>query len=280
MPDSSMIHGCGHTNHDVLELFSETADKQLLYRGKPIGSGDDSGHSKLIVYSEKGVHGLRYYNKKLQYYFDNKWNTIDLGTSGDIIINKDIIISPTKNNVLTQYNNGYYVPGFQVSSQPNNALVKYSDGYYVQKQPGNVATKEEIKASSDCLKEALMKVINENDTDVNTRIDIITDKLSVAIANALKFKEYNISGNNTVLDSVIDLSTLYTTEQVIANSEFMIVNKSEFFELQLQIMEKDLITMEIEIEPKDIQRYKLPNTPNIKINIQGEYNLYVYINYV
>ena len=126
---NSIIKTHNHENYDVLKEFSESPASILLYKGKPIVV--TSEHDSELVNTEKGVHGLRYYNKKLQCYYDGAWHNVINGGSGTTIItDKDIIISPTANNALVKYSNGYYVQSFMISKQINNALVKYSDGYY------------------------------------------------------------------------------------------------------------------------------------------------------
>ena len=69
---NSIIRTHTHENLNVLKEFSESPDSVLLYKGKPIVV--TSKHETEVINTESGVHGLRYYNKKLQCYFNDKWN--------------------------------------------------------------------------------------------------------------------------------------------------------------------------------------------------------------
>ena len=95
--NNSIIRTHTHGNLNVLKEFSESPDSVLLYKGKPIVV--TSKHETEVINTENGVHGLRYYNKKLQCYFNDKWNDIATGGSA-ITVDKDIILSPTANNIL------------------------------------------------------------------------------------------------------------------------------------------------------------------------------------
>lgn len=272
---NSIIKTHCHSNYDILKEFTESPDSILLYKGKPIVAvTPTSNHENLNVNTETGVHGLRYYNKRLEYYHNGKWNNI---ATGDVV-SGDIIISSAANNALTKYHDGYYVPAFLVSSQINNAIVKYSDGYYVPAIPANNATTDDI----DILKDELdNKLVKQNQT-FNERYDVITSKLLQISSNTTKTKVHEYSGNNPIsLDSVIDISTLYDlSSDVILNLEFMIKNNSDTDILNIKILENNIETLKDTLTKSEVQRYKLPNIPNIEIFIKGDYQLFLYVNYV
>ncbi len=285
-------------NKNTLDKLSESTDGKLLYNGNEIGGGsgnsvnispdsnnaikvrenglfvqDLSSHVLETVYSESGIHGLRFYNSKLQYYYNNQWNTISMNT----VVDKDIILSPTANNALVKYSNGYYVQAFLISQQTNNALVKYSDGYYVPKIPANNATTDDIDALKDEIDDELTK---QNQT-FNERYDVITTKLLEISSNTTKTEVHEYSGSNINLDSVIDISTLYDlSSDVILSLEFMIKNNSDIDMLNIKILENEIETLNDTLTESEVQRYKLPNIPNIEIFIKGDYQLFLYVNYV
>lgn len=284
-------------NKGTLDKLSESTDGKLLYNGNEIGGGngtvtispdssnaikvrenglfvqDLSSHVLETIYSESGTHGLRYYNNKLQYYYDSRWNDISMNTTVD----KDIVISPTQNNALTKYSNGYYVQAFLISKQSNNALIKYSDGYYVPKIPANNATTDDIDALKDEIDDELAK---QNKT-LNERYDIITTKLLEISGNTTKTEIHEYSGSNFTLDSVIDISELYNlSSDVILSLEFMIKNNSSVDVLTIKILENDIETLNDTLTESEVQRYKLPNIPNIEIFIKGDYQLFLYVNYI
>lgn len=270
---NSIIKTHYHANYDILKEFTESSGT-LLYKGKPIGTGgsgggDISAHEKLNINSLSGVHGIRFYNSKLQYYASS-WIDIPLGIN-------TITISPSLNNALVKYSNGYYVPAFLISGQPNNALVKYSDGYYVPKIPANMATTDDI----DATKKEINDELAEQNQTFNERYNIITEKLKEVSANTTKNKIHQFSGINVNLLSVIDISTLYSlSSDVLLNLEFMIVNESDNDLLTIIINENDIETLNDTLEKQEVQRYKLPNIPNIEIFIQGQYTLYLYVTYI
>lgn len=274
---SSIIKTHKHDNYEVLKEFSESPASVLLYKGKPIIA--TSEHESELVNTEKGIHGLRYYNKKLQCYYDGTWHDITTSGSGTTIItDKDIVISPAANNALTKYSNGYYVQAFMISNQINNALVKYSDGYYVPKIPANNATTDDINKMKDKIDDEIEK---QNQV-FNERYDVITTKILEISGNTTKSQVHEYKGNNSLgVEEVIDISTLYSlSKNVILNLEFMIVNTSAVDSLNLQIIENELLTLNDTLTKSEVQRYKLPNIPNIKILIKGAYNLFLYVTYV
>lgn len=285
-------------NKNVLDNLSESTNGNLSYNGKEIGTGanisadknnaikqkldglfvqDLSSHVLETIYSESGAHSLRYYENKLQYYYNNKWNDISTGGNTTIITDKDIILSPTANNALVKYSNGYYVQSFLISNKINNALVKYSDGYYVPKIPANSATTDDIEKVKDEINDKL----KEQNQTFNERYDIITDKIQEISANTTKHKTHEFSGINTSLTSVIDISSLYNlTSDVILSLEFMIKNNSDTDILTIKILENEIETLNDTLTKSEVQRYKLPNIPNIEIFIQGSYDLFLYVNYI
>ena len=271
---SSLIRTHTHENYDILKEFSESPDSILLYKGNPIIA--TSTHETLNVNTEAGVHGLRYYNKKLQYY-NGTWNDIATGGSTTIVTDKNIVLSPSANNALVKYSNGYYVPAFLISGQANNALVKYSDGYYVPKVPANMATTDDINDAKEELTEDLEKQAKTFDE----RYDIITEKLKEIAGNVSKNQVHEYSGNNASLASVIDISTLYNlASNVILDLEFMIINNSTEDLLSILIQENGIETLNDTLNALEVQKYKLPNIPTIEIFTKGQYTLYLYVTYI
>ena len=263
-----------HENFNVLKEFSEL-NSVLLYKGSPIIG--TSTHEKDLINTEKGIHGIRYYDNKLQYFFNKQWNNISTGGTTNIITDKDIVLSSAPNNALVKYSNGYFVQSFLISQKTNNALIKYSDGYYVPKIPANNATTDDIDEAKDEINDELIK----QNRVFNERYDVITQKMLQIAGNTTKFQTYKYSGNNTKLSSVIDISTLYSlSSDVILNLEFMIKNNSESDILNIKILENDIETLNDILTKSEVQRYKLPNIPNIEIFIKGDYQLFLYVNYV
>lgn len=301
---SSIIKTHNHENYNILKEFSEASDSTLLYKGKPItgGSGTDitiskesgnaiqeksdglyvadlSSHILKTIFTSEGVHGLRYYNSKLQYQNNSgAWVSISTsgGSSGGGI--GDIIISTSENNVLTKYPNGYYVPGFVISKQVNNALQKLSDGYYVRTIPANNATTDDIDAAVD---EIDNKLTEQNQT-FNERYDILTTKIQQIAANTTRFQVHKFSGSNPIsIESIIDISTLYSlSSNVILNLELVIKNTSSTDILTIQILENNIETLNDTLTKSEVQRYKLPNIPTIEIFIKGDYQLFLYVTYI
>lgn len=269
---SSVIKTHSHNNIAVLNQFTESSDSTLLYKGKPIIA--TSTHETEKVNTEKGIHGLRYYNSKLQYY-NNKW--IDIATGGGTVVDKDIIISPTANNALEKLSNGYYVQKFLISKQANNALTKYSDGYYVPKIPVNNATLDDINDA----KEELNDNITQNVQVINQKYTILTEKVEQISSSITKHKTHHFTGKNNNLTQIVDVSTLYNeTENVILDMEFMIINKSADDLLIIKITENNVETLNDTLDYEEVQRYKLTSTSNIKIYIKGNYELYLYVQYI
>lgn len=188
-----------------------------------------------------------------------------------------IKLSTNKNNALKLYSNGYYVEQFLISKQVNNALVKYSDGYYVPKIPLNTATTEYVDNVLNNINNDLL----EQNKVFNERYNLITEKIQQISSNTTKHKTHEYHGNNLNIQSVIDVSTLYNlTSDVILNLEFMIKNNSDTDILNLKILENEIETLNITLSQQEVQKYKLSNIPNIEIFIKGNYNLFLYVNYV
>lgn len=271
---SSLIKTHGHDNYDILKEFSESPTSVLLYKGNPIVA--TSTHETLKLNTEAGVHGLRYYNNKLQYYANGKWNDIATG-GGTTVVDKDIIISPTANNALVKYSNGYFVQAFLISGQINNALTKYADGYYVPKIPANNATTDDI----DIAKNEIDNKLLQQTQIFNERYDIITEKIQIITSNTTKSQIHEYNGDNLLLDSVIDISTLYNmSSDVILNLELMLINKSTTDQMTVKILENGIQTLNDTLTKSEMQRYKLPSIPNIEIFIKGSYQLFLYVTYV
>lgn len=273
MGNNSLIINHKHNNLNVLDLLSENSSQELLFRGKKI---NDTEHILKSIYSEAGVHGLRYFNLKLQYYDPAASNWADISTGGGSSGPATIKLSPNKDNTLVKLSNGYYVPQFKISATANNALVKYSDGYYVQKIPSNIATTDDIDNAVTNLENKIQ--IQEN--KCNNQYTVLTNKVKEITANITNFKEHHYTGNNSSLQQVIDFNTLYDSSKVILSLEFMIKNNSLTYKLNIQIKENDIITMDDNLNEEEVQRYKLSNIRNYKFLIEGDYNLYLYVNYI
>jgi hypothetical protein len=100
-------------------------------------------------------------------------------------------------------------------------------------------------------------------------------------ANTTKHKTHEFSGNNINLTSVININTLYSlSSNVILNLELMIKNNSDADILNIKILENDIETLNDTLTKSEVQKYKLPNIPNIEIFIQGDYQLFLYVNYL
>ena len=156
-------------------------------------------------------------------------------------------------------------------------MVRYSDGYYVPKIPANSATTDDIEKVRDEINDKL----KEQNQTFNERYDIITDRIQEISANTTKHKTHEFSGINTNLTSVIDISSLYNlTSDVILSLEFMIKNNSDTDILTIKILENEIETLNDTLTKSEVQRYKLPNIPNIEIFIQGSYDLFLYVNYI
>ena len=265
MPSIIRTQSHTHDNYNVLKYFTEV-NSTLLYKGIPI----KSTHETLSVVSKDGAHGFRFYEDKLQYLKNNTtWTNISIATN--------ITLSTTKDNALVKYNNGYYVPAFLISKQPNNALVKYTDGYYVPKIPVNNATLEDVNKS----KEDTLKAINDSEKNMMIQYNIISQRIEQIGATITKLDTHHYIGDNKISSLVVDISELYDNSiNAILNSEILIQNKSNTNTLTLQIIENTIETLNDALQKQEVQRYKLTNTSNICINIKGEYELYLYVNYI
>lgn len=291
MRNSSIVYTHTHDNIDILDKFSYK-DGKLYYDNKIIADS----HIQSQVATENGVHGIRFYNSKLQYYdIANKiWK--DITTSGGggtftissqannaIKKNSDgyyvekFIISSSSNNALSKLANGYFVPAFLISKQSNNALQKYSDGYYVPALPVNNATIEDIEDAKDDLK----TTINNNNIIINQKYDSVIQKLDIITQSITKQQTHIFTGNDINLGLVVDISTLYnSTSNVILSMEIMIKNNSNTDLLSVNFKEYDIQTMDSNLQPEEVQKYKLTNIPEIKIFAKGDYIMYLYVNYI
>lgn len=191
--------------------------------------------------------------------------------------NGAITISPNPNNAIVKYANGYYVPAFLISKVANNGLVRYSDGYYAPKLPVNFATTDDI----DVAKEKIDKDILQQTQTFNERYDIITTKIQEVFNNTANTQVHEYSGENTDLESIIDVSTIYEpSSSVILNFELLIKNSSNTDVLNIKILENGMQTLNDSLTKLEVQRYKLPNIPNIEIFIKGSYQLFLYVTYM
>jgi hypothetical protein len=309
MPSIIRTQSHTHDNYNVLKYFTEV-NSTLLYKGIPI----KSTHETLSVTSKDGAHGFRFYEDKLQYLKNNTtWTNISIATNITLSTTKDnalvkynngyyvpafliskadnnalsknsdgyyvqaFMLSKYANNSLVRRTDGYYVPAFLVSKQANNALVKYTDGYYVPKIPVNNATLEDVNKS----KEDTLEAISNAEKNMMIQYNIISQKIEQIGATITKLDTHHYIGDNKVLSLVIDISELYDNSiNAILNSEILIQNKSNTNTLTLQIIENTIETLNDALQKQEVQRYKLTNTSNICINIKGEYELYLYVNYI
>lgn len=292
-------------NKKTLDKLSESSDGNLLFDGQEIKGGgggvasvsisaeannaleeksdglyvkDLSPHLAETIISSNGVHGIRYYNSKLQYLNANKaWVSISTGGSSSGGTG-DITISGSANNALVKYSNGYYVPAFIISKQTNNALVKLTDGYYVPAIPVNNATTDDI---DDAMDEVDDKLVNQEQA-FNERYNLLAEKILEISGNTTKSKVHQFAGNNPIsLESVINISTLYNlSTDVILSLEFMLENTSSTDPLTIKILENNVATLSDTLTKSEVQRYKLPNISNIEIFIKGAYKLFLYVNYI
>lgn len=257
-------------NKKILDDFSESSDSSLLYKGNPI-TADMSDHEGKNVNSQDGIHGLRYYNQKLQYY-NGQWN--DIATGG--IVDKDIVISPNVNNALKKFANGYFVQEFLVSSASNNAIVKKSDGYYV-KAIIDYITEAELKNTQDSITEYVDKKIE----NVNNQYDTIIEKINAVQSSSTKIDELEYKGKQDALDLVVDISSLHQESQyVILNTRILIQNASTTEELELLIKEQGIETLHVSLKPLEVQSYDLDNASKICIYIKGHYEMYLRITHI
>ena len=60
----------------------------------------------------------------------------------------------------------------------------------------------------------------------------------------------------------------------------MINNNSDTELLTIKILENDIETLNDTLTKSEVQKYKLPNISNIEIFIKGNYQLFLYVNYI
>ena len=78
----------------------------------------------------------------------------------------------------------------------------------------------------------------------------------------------------------LQISLYNEIENVILDMEFMIVNKSTDNLLTIKIIENNVETLNDTLECEEVQRYKLTSTTAIKMYIKGNYELYLYVQYI
>lgn len=254
MRNSSIAYTHKHNNIDVIKEFSESISGELLYKGKAIkGSG---GGTTFTISSQAN-------------------NAIKKNSDGYYV--EKFIISSSSNNALSKLANGYFVPAFLISKQSNNALQKYSDGYYVPALPINNATIEDIEDAKNDLK----TTINNNNIIINQKYDTVIQKLDIVTQSITKQQTHTFTSNNINLGLVVDISTLYnSTSNVILSMEIMIKNNSNTDLLSINFEEYNIHTMDSNLQPEEVQKYKLTNIPEIKIFAKGDYIMYLYVNYI
>lgn len=244
-----------HDNYNILKEFSES-NSGLLYKGQPIGAsvaGTVSAHEVKVIYGVSGIHGIRYYNNRLQYLYNNNyWR--DVSTNADTI---------------------------PVSTKANNALIKYTDGYYVPSVPINNATTEHVNAAKNEIKNEVNNNLQKQEQVFNEKYNTIITKLSEISANTTKTSVHEFAGESLELDEIIDISSLYNlSSDVILNMELMIKNISDENVLEFKILENSIETLSVTLKSLEVQKYKLPNMPNIQMYANGNYEIYLYVNYI
>ena len=220
-------------------------------------------HSFLLATSENGVHGIRIYNQKFQYKYNDTWRDV---------LSSDIPISPNANNALKKLSNGYFVQSFLISNDSSNAIVKRYDGYYVKKEI-DVAHLSDLNS--------LRSSINTQINNINNNITLISDKLLELGNEITKIREYVYEDITTVLTLVADASLLINpSDYVILNIRILVQNKSNNSVAELKFTEYDINTMTISLEALEVQQYDLGNAASVKIYTNGNVKLYVRITYV
>ena len=191
--------------------------------------------------------------------------------------NGTVTISPNANNALFKLANGYYVPAVLISALANNALQKYSDGYYVPAIPVNNATTDDI----DDAVAIINQVFAQYKQDITTQHNLLIDKVEEIKANTTKQNIHKYIGNTITMESIVDVSTLYTiSSNVILSIEFLVINNSDTDNLNIQIKENDVLTMECTLLKSENQKYKLSSIPQLEIFAKGNYTIYLYVNYL
>lgn len=196
------------------------------------------------------------------------------GTGGG---SSTVTISPNANNALSKLPNGYYVPAVLISALANNALQKYSDGYYVPALPANNATTDDIDDAVDIINDSIanyQQIVTEQHNTLITKVEEIK-------ANTTKQKTHKYTGNTVSMESIVDVSTLYSiSSNVILSIEFLVINNSSTENLNIQVKENGIITMECSLLKSENQKYRLSSIPQLEILAEGSYTIYLYVNYL
>lgn len=271
---SSLIKNHNHDNKAVIDAFTDV-DGVVFYKGKKIEGGVSTSDITLSIAANNALkkNSDGYYVEAFKISTDTN-NLLVKRSNGYFV--QGFLISSAKNNSIIKNSDGYYAEKFIISPQANNALVKYLDGYYVPKLPVNTATLEDVaNAKAD-----LETEINNNNISINERYDLVIAQLSQIAADTRKQNVHKFENVVTsTLINVVTLSNLYTTSNIILNVEFMIVNNS-IYPVTLATKENEIPTMETTIKPGEVQKYKLPNIIDIKINAKGTFSLYIYVDYI
>lgn len=228
-------------------------------------SSEAAIHALLSIPSEEGVHGFRVYDQKIQYYSksDNTWH--------DILAN-DIRISPNAYNILKKLPNGYYVEAFRVSSDADNAIVRKADGYYV-KQEKNLAHISDI--------DDLNSRIEYEVTEIDSQLELITDKLTQISGTLTKVKEIICESDTEELTLVANTSVLIRSDtHVILNIRILIENLASDKDAEIRTEEQGIETMNVTLLPTEVQQYDLGNACNLKIYVNGNIKAYIRITYI
>ena len=169
-----------------------------------------------------------------------------------------------------------------VSGEPNIARWVYTNTILATEEFINKV----IESSDDASKEDLTNLeenindkLSDQEASFNDKLQVITDKIEDLTVTAL-FNQHEFSGSNSSLESVVNLYDLYTDTNVILSLEFLIRNTSNEELLSFKIIENNIETLSETLEKSEIQRYKLPNIRNIEFIIMGNYELFIYVNYI
>lgn len=160
----------------------------------------------------------------------------------------------------------------------NNKLQYKYDGIWTTIQSGSsigggVPDDNALLSDLDDLKVYLLQLHNQD-------IDLIHNALCNLDYSLQTQKSFEFNGNNNDFEQVTDITTLIDNTHSIIHLEILIQNVSNDNELYIQILENNILTEELILKQSEVQKYKLSNIRKYIINAQGEYNIFLYINYI
>lgn len=212
------------------------------------------------------------------------------GPKGDQGVKGDIGEPGTKGDPGTRgsiWNVGTYIQGQNITPQAYNTNISESlvNDMYFNNESGNVYRC--VKAGSQYTAEWIYVVTLSPHADLESLkvlfdngFNTLNKKIEEISAEVSKFQQHEFSGENQGLLKVVDMFELYPAPNIITHSEFMISNSSSEQTLNIKIVENGIETLTDVLEKTEVQRYKLPNINNIQIWINGNYQLFLYINYL